>query len=68
MYGGLNWILFENYPTSIVLDDSKKENKYKLVITYNGTYIVSNELVFTNEQIIKPDSIKDMKFVFSDRS
>ena len=68
MYGGLNWILFDKYTKSITLNSKKQENKYKLIITYNGTYIVSNELVFTNEQITKPDSIRDMKFVFSDRS
>lgn len=67
MYGGLNW-QEEDYKLGIILDSKKKENKYKLVITYNGTHIVSNEMVFINKQIEKPTAISNFKFKFSDNS
>ena len=67
MYGGLNWQRIE-YTTKVTLKPLKQENKYKLVITYNGTYIVSNELVFVNKQMEKPTAIKNLKFKFDDGS
>ena len=67
MYGGLNW-QEEDYKLGVILDSKKKENKYKLIITYNGTHIVSNEMVFINKQIEKPTAISNFKFKFSDNS